>query len=415
MKTKKTYMIFSVIILTCIFSAPHALALKADSADIKPMAKDNNAFAIDLYQALRTQEGNLFFSPYSISTALAMTYAGARGETEKQMAAVLHFQLPQERLHNAMNMLKAQILWRGREDSYQMNIANALWVQKGFELLKGYIDTTNKYYEAALFFADFISNAKAQRLKINAWVEQQTQNKIRDLIQPGLLGSLTRLVLVNAIYFKGDWEEPFAADLTKKDKFWLAADESTVTPMMRQTEHFNYAEDEDVQVLEMFYQGYDLSMIVILPKQKDDLDSLEGMLTQNRLDEWIEQLESKNVYVIFPKFTMTQGLMLSQTLKSMGMTDVFSGMKADFSGMNGTLDIEKRLFINQVIHKAYVDVDEQGTEAAAATGVFMGDGFFPGIPEKPVLFRADHPFLFLIRDVESGSILFLGRLTNPNQ
>ncbi|MEW6360162.1 MAG: serpin family protein [Planctomycetota bacterium] len=366
----------------------------------------NNQFALDLYGKLRQEEGNLFFSPYSISTALAMTHAGARGNTEKQMAQALHFGADQQKLHQAFSRLQGEINAVQKKGEVQLHVANALWAQKDYKFLKEFLAILNTCYEAGVTPMDFKTDAEGARKKINAWVEEKTKDKIKDLIKPGVLDAMTRLVLTNAIYFKGDWAEPFKEKNTKDEPFHLSAAKSVDVPMMTQTEDFRYMEDEQMQLLEMPYAGDEVSMLVILPKKVDGLAEIEGALAVGDLDAWIGKMHSDEVKVFLPRFTLTCEFGLADTLKEMGMPDAFAYGPADFSGMDGT----RELFISAIIHKAFVDVNEKGTEAAAATAAVMTAG---AMPEPPPVFRADHPFLFLIWHRPSGSILFMGRMANP--
>ncbi len=383
-----------------VWAATEALAAPQD-ADAGALPRGNNTFALNLYGELREQEGNLFFSPYSISTALAMTYGGARGSTAAQMEQVLHFEVTTERLHQAFSQLTGQ----GAKGGYQLSVANALWGQQGVGFLKKFLDLTEKHYGAGLRQVDFAAATEAARKTINAWVEKETQGKIKDLIQPGVLNALTRLVLTNAIYFKGTWAEQFDKKATRDAPFTLATRQQVKVPMMHKTENFGYTEAEDFQALELAYAGDDLSMVIFLPREADGLLALEKKLSLENLESWLGGLRRQTVQVSVPRFAITSEFGLQEVLKSLGMTDAFSGA-ADFSGMTGRKD----LFISAVIHKAFVDVNEEGTEAAAATAVVM---MRSAAPRPPVVFRADHPFLFLIRDNASDSILFIGRLVNP--
>jgi len=386
------------------------------------VVEGNNEFALELYAKLRAQEGNLFFSPYSISGALAMTYAGARGETEKQMANVLHFPtffvekgLPssvewfvrdEERFHSAFGAIIKDLNAKGEKGNYELSVANALWGQKGYGFLAEFLELIEAKYGGKLNEVDFIAATEAARQTINAWVEKETKDKIKNLIQKGVLDKLTRLVLTNAIYFKGNWARQFEEDKTKEAPFTLISGEKVNVPMMNQTAEFNYMETEDFQGLELPYVDDELSMIILLPRKVDELSSLEEMLSLEKFSGWLGKLGKRKVIVSVPKFRMTSRFGLAGVLRSMGMMDAFSE-KANFSGMNGKRD----LFISAVVHKAYVDVNEEGTEAAAATGVVMRVTSVK--PERIPVFRADHPFLFLIRDNKSGSILFIGRAMNP--
>ncbi|MHC4158731.1 MAG: serpin family protein [Planctomycetota bacterium] len=378
-------------------------------ASKKALVEGNNAFALELYAELRADEGNLFFSPYSISTALAMTYAGARGETEKQMARVLHFSLPDERFHTTFGAVLKDLNARGEKGGYELTAANALWPQKGYVFLKEFLELVRTDYGGGLNEVDFVGAAEAARQTINDWVKKETRNKIKELIGPGGLDSLTRLVLTNAIYFKGNWAVQFEEKDTKDAPFYLLNGKKLDVPMMNRTGQFSYMETEDFQGLELPYVDDELSMIILLPKENDGLAELEKRLTQENLSDWLEKLYKREVIVSVPKFKMTSQFELNDVLESMGVKNAFMWGAADFSGMDGT----KELFISAVIHKAYVDVNEEGTEAAAATGVKMKLTVVG--PRERTVFRADHPFLFLIRDNHSGSILFIGRVMNPKQ
>ncbi|MDD5530809.1 MAG: serpin family protein [bacterium] len=369
------------------------------------LATANKGFALDLYANLKNNEGNLLFSPYSISTALAMTYAGAKGNTKTQMAKVLHFGfLDSASLHPAFKDLIAET--QSKNKNYRLNIANALWGQKGYKFLDEFLKVTKINYGAGLKKVDF-GNTESARKTINNWVEKQTKNKIKDLIKPGFLNADTRLVLTNAIYFKGNWVNEFDKNETKKAPFYVKPGKEVQVRMMSQKENFNFIETDNFQTIELPYKGGNLSMFVILPKKIDGLAELENAIVFDSLNKWIVSLQNQEVSVYFPQFKMTSEFSLAEVLTSMGMSDAFSLPPADFSGMTEN----KELFISAVIHKAFIDVNEKGTEAAAATAVVMTKC---SMPTKQIpIFRADHPFIFLIRDNRSGSILFLGRLTNP--
>ena len=406
-KTLQFFTLCVVTILAAIVFTSGSSYGTSDKVDPQNLVEGNTTFALDLYKKLGEQEGNLFFSPYSISTALALTYAGTRGVTAKQMAEVLSFSEDQEQLHAAFAQLQAQLNAEQEKGDVQLNIANALWAEKDYSFLRDFLDLTNKHYKASLIPVDFKNNAEQARIQINEWIEQKTNNKILDLIKPGILNELTRLVLTNAIYFKGDWAIPFKETSTNEALFWLNRDKSVTTPLMFQKGDFRYGKNESMQLLELPYAGNNLSMIVLLPKEVDGLPALESSLTQDNLASWLKLLKKEEVRVFLPKFKMTSEFSLKRTLDAMGMPDAFKPEIADFSGMTGT----KALFISAVVHKAFVDVNEEGTEAAAATGVTMQLSSMNMSP--PPEFRADHPFLFLIRHNPSGSILFLGRVINP--
>jgi serpin B len=354
---------------------------------------------------LRTQEGNLFFSPYSVSTALAMTYGGARGNTEVEMAHTLHFSPDQARLHPAVALLEAALNAVQAKGNVQLKVANALWPQEGYAFLDEYLALVEEYYRASITALNY-GDAEAARTTINTWVEEKTEGQIRDLIPAGILDALTRLVLTNAIYFKGDWAKRFDEDRTERAPFWVTPAASSDVPMMSQVETLGYsAREPGLQVLELPYAGHDLSMIVLLPGERDGIAALEDALIVENLTSWIDDLKPMEVEVHLPRFKLSCQFGLGSALKAMGMVDAFD-YAADFSGMDGT----KSLYISVVIHQASVDVNEEGTEAAAATAVVMK---LKALPLPPPVFRADHPFVFLIRENQTGSILFIGRMANP--
>ena len=390
-----------------VFVSSVALATNAPAAspqDIAAVVDGNNQFALDLYQQLAgASEENLFLSPYSVSTALAMTYAGARGNTAVEMAETLHFPLPAEEFHPAMGGLIDQINDPARE-GYSLAVANRLWGQVGYPFLPEFLATVEENYGAGLEQMDFAADPEPCRLTINQWVEDQTNNKIKDLLPANSITSYTRLVLTNAIYFLGDWQYQFDPELTTDAPFYSAPGESITLPMMHQEQDLQYAEYDGVQVLEFPYNNEELSLIAILPDEIDGLPALEQSLTSATLDTYLGGLSETPVSVHLPKFEMTCEFSLRDTLMTMGMVDAFGGA-ADFSRIDGM----GGLFISKILHKAFIQLDEEGTEAAAATAVVLDGSVGDPMPE----FRADHPFLFLIRDNVTDSILFLGRVIEP--
>jgi serpin B len=374
-------------------------------ADAVTVVQGNTQFALDLYKQMRTTDGNLFFSPYSLSVALGMTLAGARGDTETQMTQTLHLDLDRNRLHPAFAALESRLGTVKERGHVELRVANALWPHRGYPFLEEFLALVKQYYGVLITPLDY-SKEKSAREAINAWVEDKTEGKIRDLLAPGVLNAMTRLVLTNAIYFKGDWAKQFDEGRTQDATFWVTAAEHVKVPMMSQVDTFGYsAREPGLQILELPYAGDDLSMIVLLPEKLDGIGELENALTVANLTRWTCDLRRMEVEVHLPRFKMSCQFELADTLKSLGIRDAFDG--ADFSGMDGT----KMLYIWAVIHKAYVDVTEQGTEAAAATAVVMA---MRSLPLPPPVFRADHPFVFLIRENSTGSVLFLGRVMNPN-
>jgi serpin B len=378
------------------------------SDDMQAVADGANRFALDLYGKLREEEkGNLFFSPYSIHAALAMTADGAAGATRDQMVKVLH--LPPDREKSlAAGDLGRYYAAGGRP--YELSVGNALWGQKGFPWRQDFLDRQRQRFGAGFNEADFASNPEAERLRINRWVEEKTKDRIKELLKPNDLDELTRMVLANAIYFKGKWAEPFKPHATQDGPFHTADGKQSKVPFMNRTGKYRHADLSDFQALEMPYQGGDLSMVVLLPRKFDGLPTVEDRLTADALAGWLGQLSQDEVAVQFPRFKLELRFEPHERLKQLGMTDPFEPDKADFTGM-ADLGGSVPLYVSKVIHKAYVDVNEEGTEAAAATAVVAATPM--AAPRKPIEFRADRPFLFLIRDVRHGTILFLGRLTDP--
>ena len=392
-----------MLMAALIGQAANSLAANDTSA----LVAGNTAFALDLYSRLKSAEGNLFFSPYSISTCLAMTYDGARGNTAAQMARTLHFDADQARLAASFGELQGQLGQIERGGRVELNVANGLWAQQEHPFLPAFLDAATNTYQAKLAQADFRTAAEPARTAINQWVSEQTRGKITNLLQPGVVDQATRLVLVNAIYFKGRWAHQFNKSHTAEAPFTVTPERKVQAPLMNQTANFKYAEAEGLQVLEMPYGGDDLSMVVVLPRTADGLPGLEGRLNAQTLASWLAPAHDQKVNVFLPKFKLTAQFSLAQTLAGLGMSDAFSP-NADFSGMDGARD----LYLSAVVHKAFVDVNEEGTEAAAATGTVARSMALMRPLPVPV-FRADHPFLFLIRDNHAGSILFLGRVVDP--
>lgn len=384
---------------------PNADDSMATVEGLNETVQGNNQFALDVYNKFTEEEGNVFFSPWSISTALAMTYEGARGKTAEEMQSVLQFPADGEvrmpsfaRLYNILNT---------GEKPYKLHTANALWAQKDYKFLPEYTDAVEKYYVGKVTNLDFKENTENSRLTINNWVEEQTNDKIKDLIPQGVINQLTRLVLTNAIYFKGSWALQFDEEDTKEEDFKLDNGGTVKAKMMRQFgEEFNYAETDELQILEMPYKGDELSMIVLLPKEgfQENLERLDA----EKLQELRESLVNKEVEVYIPKFKFETKYFMVETLKEMGMPTAFTEA-ADFSGIDGTGD----LAISNVIHQAFVEVNEEGTEAAAATAVVVGITSID--PKEIPEFRADHPFTFVIQERKTGSILFLGKVANPSE
>jgi serpin B len=365
----------------------------------------NNDFAFAMYSKLRggVPKGNLVFSPYSISTAMAIVYAGARGETEKQMAETLHFTLPGLRLHSAFGILQKQIVQDEKLRGYELLLANALWGQKGETILKEFLDLNKNYYGADFTLLDFVNETEKSRQIINRWVEEKTNDKIKDLIPLDGLNPDTSLVLTNAIYFKGEWQNKFEKKDTKLADFSISANEKIEINMMHIKEWFKYYWDKKLQVIELPYKGNEISMIVFLPEEIEGLKEMEDTLKAEGINDFLSKMHQCEFDVYFPKFKINWGTYsLNNALIALGITDAFDERNADFSGINGNKD----LLISDVFHKAFIEVNEESTEAAAGSGIGLSRG-------EPSVFRADHPFIFIIRDNQTGSILFMGRLMNP--
>jgi len=373
---------------------------------IQEVVNANNQFAFDLYSEVdKSEQGNIFYSPYSISAALAMTYEGTKGQTADEIKSVFHF--PENNILRPNFAAIYTEINKGTKD-YELKTGNALWVQQDYPFLKDYTSRVEKYYGGKAAGVDFVKETEKSRQTINSFIEEQTNNKIKDLIPQGVLNSLTRLVLTNAIYFKGTWEWEFDKSDTRDMDFKITSDNVVKTPMMYMNPEktsFNYVDIGDLQILELPYKGDKISMLILLPTE--DLDSL-GEVKLSNLNEWKNEMqETKLDTIYFPKFEFDTKYFMKETLSAMGMPTAFTWPGADFSGMIE----DEELFISQVIHQAYVKVDEKGTEAAAATAVVMDAG--SAGPTERKIFRADHPFIFIIQDKETGNILFMGRVKDP--
>ena len=382
------------------------------SIDTQTLVNGNNAFALDIYQTLSAEEGNIILSPFSMSLALAMTYAGARGETESQMAETLHFDLPQGQLHPAFNALDQDLATRGEaksdeEKPLQLNIANAVWAEQTYPFLQEFLDVIASNYGAGIRLADFVNQFASVRSEINDWVYDQTEEKIKDLLPEGVLSSDTRMVLVNAIYFKADWLSQFDAADTFEAPFHLLDGTEITVKMMNQATFMPYYHGDGFQAVELPYAGDTAAMDILVPDE-GNFEAFESSLDADLFNETINGLQPASLQLSLPKFTFESSFSLSDALKSMGMLDAFDGNAADFSGMSERND----LFISDVIHKAFVAVDEEGTEAAAATAVIME---VTSAMMSDITLTIDRPFIFIIRDIPSGQILFIGRVLNPVQ
>jgi serpin B len=378
-------------------------ALPAADSHLAPAV---NAFTTESYKRLARGDANLILSPFNISTALSMVLAGARGKTEEEIRSVLHLQ-GDPNYDASLAALLADLAKAGNNGGNELLTANGLWVQKGFDLQPAFEKTLADNYHAPLTPVDFVVNAEAARSRINGWTEEHTKGRIKDLFASGSLDAQTRLVLTSAIYFYGMWQDPFVTSKTQPAPFTRATGVTTQADFMNQTSYFGYTETPSAQILEMRYAGTGFAFDILLPKTVTGLPELEKSLSNETLTGWLGKLSSRNVQVSLPKFRAESQFSLGQTLSTMGMPTAFTNA-ADFSGISS----KHGLKIAQVVHKAFVDVSERGTEAAAATGVSIALAAVR-VPDQPVVFRADHPSIFLIRDTRSDAILFIGRLMNP--
>lgn len=396
------------LVLLPLLAVEHLRAVPPAVPETGPPAA-NTAFALDLYRRVGAAPGNAFFSPFSIAAALAMAWEGARGETARQMARVLHLSGGEEDVHAGFRALDRRVAALRSGGKVELFIANSLWPQAGTPLRPAYLSLLSDVYGAVTSTVDYRSSPDAARKEINRWVGEKTRSRIRDLLPPDSLRRDTRLVLANAIYFKGRWEKPFEKKRTADALFHVREGKSVPAPFMHGTAPAGYLEVADAQILLLPYEGDGLFLAVLLPRATDGLPALEARLTAPLLGEWLSAAGRgrQAVEVFLPRFRMDAGFRLKATLASLGMTDAFDPARADFSGMTSD---PRGLCIDEGFHKAFVDVNEEGTEAAAATGLVAVTASVP--PPKPVV-RADHPFLFLIGDGVTGEILFLGRLADP--
>ncbi len=382
------------------------------SGDIASLVEDNNRFAFDLYHRAADGGDNLFFSPYSISLALAMAYAGASGDTEIEMAEALRFGLPQNQLHPAFNALDLELAGRGEgaqgkdDEGFRLNIVNAVWGQRDYPFTSEYLDILARNYGAGLRILDFVDDPEGSREIINRWVEVQTEDRIQDLIPQGAIDQLTRLVLTNAVYFNAAWESQFEKGATSPAPFYLLSGHDVEVPMMRQMASFGHYRGSNYDAVELPYDGREMSMVILVPDQ-GEFETFEAGLEYDVVRHAIDNLQRTQVRFSMPRFSLESTIDLKDALSALGMRQAFDPGAADFSGMDGT----QELYISDVLHKAFVDVDEDGTEAAAATAVVVGT---TSMPLDPVEVTVDRPFIFLIRDVETSTTLFIGRVTDPS-
>lgn len=410
LKTDGKILILAVLMMAALATSPAQAEIPARDSDIA--AEGNNAFAAALYQQLGQKPGNLFFSPQSISSVLAMAYAGAAGDTAAELKAVLHDDLGSAKLQPALGALLRDFNAGGAAGGYKLDVASALWVEKSYALKDDYKKIIADSYGAAPDAVNFAGAPDEARKTINAWALDHTGQKIKDLLPEGSVSSATRLILSSAIYFAGDWETVFDHEDTSDAAFTVAPDKKPLVPMM--SHKFGgcgakYWQDDNMQALSLPYKGGRLSMLVLLPDAKTSLADVEKALTPEKLIGWLaHKTDCPDVMVHLPKFTMDYSADVLAALKPMGLAKAAEAGAADFSGISGNKD----LFVSGVFHKAFVHVDEEGTVAAAATAMAMAGSAAPMAP--PVEFNADHPFIFVIRDDKSGAVLFMGRVADPS-
>lgn len=397
-------------------------AVAADApppADVKQVAAGVNTLGLKLLSGLSAgAPGNLFFSPFSIHIAFAMPFAGAAGETRAEMAKTFAYPVDGQGTLAGLygDFMKSFPGFGGTPApaDYKLSVANAIWAHKPYPFATTYLDLIKTTFASEIRLVDFAADYLKTRLEINAWVESQTQNLIKDLIPEGILNTLTRLVLVNAVYFKGTWAAEFPKDATADAPFFVDGKTETKVPMMRQTGDFRYAGGDAFQALRLPYKGDTLAMYVFLPKERDGIAKLETALAEKPFAEWLNGLDETKVRVSLPKFKMESGCSLAEVLRGLGVNLAFDEKNADFTGMLDPVKAkdEPGLFISAALHKAFVKVDEEGTEAAAATAVVMQT---KSVARMPLEFKADHPFLFFIVHEPTTTVLFLGRVSSPEQ
>ncbi|MDD4162624.1 MAG: serpin family protein [Methanothrix sp.] len=417
MKAQPAVRAFFIFLFTVAFSgcvhdpgspgSEDADEIRAQLTADEKVAASSNRFALDMYHELAMGQGNVFFSPWSLTCALSMAGEGANASTADEIRSVLHSSGDNSAWRQTF--LKLDTRFNARSSGYQLTSANAIWVDSSFPLDKGYAALIERYYHARAENLDLKDEIGTAREAINNWVGSKTAGKIKDLIAEGYINPETRLILTNAIYFNGTWIKAFDSSRTRDGNFFKEGGGTVAVPMMSRTDQdaiFDYMENEDVQMLRMPYAGGNVSMLIILPKGNDSA-RLESLLSAEEIEKWRSELVMRRVDIYIPRFKLESSCLLKKTLADLGMPTAFSGT-ADFSGMSSG----RMLFISEVIHKAYADVNEQGTEAAAATAVIMAESA-SNFYEPATVFRADHPFLFLIEDRQTGCILFMGRLSDP--
>ena len=400
-----------LVLAPCLFPPP--ILGGQVSPDIEAIAKGNNRFALDLYAELKDEPGNLVFSPLSISTAMAVAYGGAKGDTAREIADVMHFELEPRRFHAAWRRLSSVLKERAKEYGMPFTSSNAVCIQKDYRLKSGFANLISHTYEAVIMRCDFGRDSAGTCRRVNAWVSERTHGKIAHILAPDHLNALARLILVNCTYFRGSWVYQFDKSETRDQPFRLVTGDQVNIPMMEQTAEFRYYREPAMQIIALPYRGRELALIILLPSEDDGLPDLERRINTENLNTWIGNLREQprqKVFVKIPRFKMRAGFRVTEPLKKLGLTQAFDASKADFSGIS----TRHGLYIWEVLHKAYIELNEEGTEAAATTTVTGGilgpsDVRGPYIPS----FIADHPFLFMILDGQRNVLMFMGRFVNP--
>jgi len=429
MNTKRTLYFLLAIVLIGFFafeyvslknvnnqnSATTTILPKPNLFQADNISNANNQFAVDLYLRYAKEKNpneNIFFSPFSVSSAMAMVYEGAKGQTAQEIGGVFHF--PEDIMQMRNSYQNAFESINNNSSSYTLNTANALWVQNNYQLLSSYINAIKTYYGGNITNLDFINNVSKAVGAINQWVADRTANKIQNILSISDINQYTRLILTNAIYFKSAWSDKFDKSSTQQKDFKTDSGNNSKVGMMEQTSYFEYADVGNAQMLQLPYRGGDISMFVLLPKN-NNLSAFSGSLTYKKINTWEQEQSNKLVDVSLPKFKIETTEHMTSDLGAMGMPTAFSKTDADFSGIASIKDPSQNLYISDVIHKAFIDTDENGTEAAAATAIVMNiAGAIQGEKKpEPIVFNANHPFVFLIQDNITGNILFIGRVANP--
>lgn len=377
--------------------------------ELRAFVEGNAEFALDLYARLSRTPGNLFCSPYSLSSALALTQTGARGVTEAQISRAAHFSDSQSELQAGFARLRAELARVGKARNVELTTATGLWAQKDYGFEKDFLELTRRSHDATVEFVDFAGSPTSASRQIAAWINRQTRGRLAGAMPAGDLTPATRLVIADTIYFKGAWASRFSKGATRDQPFWVSGTASVSALMMRQEQVLLFAEADAVQMLELPYVGRDLSMIILLPKERDGLAALERNLNAARLKAWAGAFQLSKVDLQLPRFKVASALPLRAALESLGMTDAFDADRADFRGMS----VRRPLFIHAIEQSSVVEVNEEGTTAASATRVSFGCAKAAEPPRRQL--HADHPFVFFIRENHTGMILFLGRVTDPTK